>query len=194
MSDALARERLESLFEKELSLVNGVHMAAEAGTSENELHTNEAFTEKWVVHDETDQEAWQRIQFDWYLRCYGFENEAQLADFLSGRRFILDAGCGPGYKAAWFARLNPDATVVAMDLSQSIFVAARTYSDVPNLIFVKGDIAGTPFRAGAFDLVSCDQVLHHTESPPRTVAEFARILAPDGVLNTYVYAKKALPR
>ena len=190
----MAGERLESLFEKELSLVNGVHMAAEAGTSENELHTNEAFTEKWVVHDETDQETWQRIQFDWYLRCYGFENEGQLADFLRGRRVILDAGCGPGYKAAWFARLNPDATVVAMDLSQSIFVAARTYADVPNLIFVKGDIASTPFRAGTFDLVSCDQVLHHTESPPRTVAEFARILAPEGVLNTYVYAKKALPR
>jgi ubiquinone/menaquinone biosynthesis C-methylase UbiE len=189
-------DRAGSLFEKELPQVNGVHVASEAGTSANELHTNEAFSEKWVVQDKAvdDQEPWQRAQFDWYLRCYGFESEQEFSDFLRSRSTILDAGCGPGYKAAWFAKLNPEATVVAMDLSESIFAAARTYQHVPNMIFVKGDIASTPFRAGAFDLVSCDQVLHHTDSPPRTVAEFERILSPEGILNTYVYARKALPR
>ena len=189
-------DRAENLFEKDLPVVNDVRIAAEPGTSENELQTNEAFSEKWVMQDKEvgDQEPWQRAQFDWYLRCYGFASEEEIVGFLRGRRTILDAGCGPGYKAAWFAQLNPKATVVAMDLSQSIFAAARTYGHIPNLIFVKGDIASTPFRAGAFDLVSCDQVLHHTDSPPRTVAEFARILSSDGILNTYVYAKKALPR
>ena len=186
----------QNLFERPLALVDGVHIAASAGASANEVHTTDPFSEKWIALDPTPEEgeAWQRFQFDWYLRSYGYESEAQLAEQLKSCRTILDAGCGPGYKAAWFARLAPHAVVVAMDLSDSTFVAAKRYAELPNLVVVKGDIANTPFRSGTFDLVSCDQVLHHTESPPATAAEFARILSPHGLLNTYVYAKKALPR
>lgn len=187
----------DALFERPLQVVGNVHIASEAGASENELHTNEAFSEKWVTLDQEasdESESWKQAQFQWYLRCYGFASEEAFAEFLKDKRTLLDAGCGPGYKAAWLARLAPHATVVAMDLSESIFVAGRRYADVPNLMFVKGDIAKTPFRDGAFDLVSCDQVLHHTDNPPETVKEFARILSDGGVLNTYVYARKALPR
>lgn len=193
--DAIAST--EALFQKPLAVVGNVHVASEAGASENETQTNDVFSEKWIAlsQDADDQdEAWKRMQFDWYLRSYGFASERELVDFLKGHRVLLDAGCGLGYKAAWFARLAPHATVVAMDLSESIFVAQTRYGDIPNLVFVKGDIAKTPFRDGAFDLVSCDQVLHHTESPPATVREFARILRDGGVLNTYVYSEKALPR
>ena len=58
------------------------------------------------------------------------------------------------------------------------------------MIFVKGDIANT-CQDGAFDMISCDQVLHHTESPPQTLQEFVRITKDNGALNTYVYAKKS---
>lgn len=187
----------EALFERQLRTVGNVHIASEAGVSENEVHTNAAFSEKWVTLDQEmadEGEAWKQAQFQWYLRCYGFESEEEFVAFLKGRRTLLDAGCGPGYKSAWLARLAPHATVVAMDLSESIFVAAQRYADVPNLVFVRGDIANTPFRDRAFNFVSCDQVLHHTENPPETVKEFARILTDGGVLNTYVYARKALPR
>ena len=190
-------EAAGALFQRPLDRVRNVYVASEAGASENEVHTNDAFSEKWVAlgQEADDQdEAWKRMQFDWYLRSYGFVTEAELTEFLKTRTMLLDAGCGLGYKAAWLARLAPHATVVAMDLSESIFVAGERYRDLPNLLFVKGDIARTPFRDGAFDLVSCDQVLHHTDNPPATVREFSRILAPGGVLNTYVYAKKALPR
>ena len=185
------------LFERALEQVGNVYIASGPGASENEVHTNDAFSEKWVSlnQDASDEsEAWKQAQFAWYLDCYGFDNVPQFVDFLSSRETILDAGCGPGYKAAWLAGLAPHATVVAMDLSDSIYVAAKRYTNVANLIFVKGDIANTPFRDGPFNLVSCDQVLHHTDDPPRTVREFARILETGGVLNTYVYAKKALPR
>ena len=179
-----------------MPLIDGVYLAGNADASEDEVHTSAAFSEKWVTlrQQEADDEGWKQFQFRWYLDCYGYGGEVELADDLARRSTILDAGCGPGYKAAWFARLNPGATVVAMDLSDSIHLAAERYRDVPNMVFVKGDIADTPFRDGAFDLISCDQVLHHTENPPATLREFNRILAADGVLNTYVYAKKALPR
>ena len=189
-------EARPDLFFRALPLEAGVFLAADAGASENELHTNEAFSEKWLAleQENEDLEGWKQFQFRWYLDCYGHRSEADLAAFLAGKRVILDAGCGPGYKAAWFARLAPHATVVAVDLSDAIFVAQERYGAIPNLVFVKGDVANTPFHAGLFDFISCDQVLHHTDDPPATVREFSRLLAPDGRLNTYVYAKKALPR
>ncbi len=186
-----------ALFRDETPLVRGVHLAGEPRSSENELQTSAAFSEKWTSLQQEaadEDEGWKQFQFRWYLRCYGYETEAAFAAILRDRRVILDAGCGPGYKAAWLARLNPEALVVAMDLSEAIFIAAERYGSVPNMIFVKGDIAATPFNDGGIDLISCDQVLHHTASPPDTVREFGRILSADGLLNTYVYAKKALPR
>jgi SAM-dependent methyltransferase len=185
------------LFARDLPLVRGVYLSGAQEESENERHTNEAFSEKWTSLDQQapdEDEGWKQFQFRWYLSCYGYESEAAFARFLSTRRLILDAGCGPGYKAAWFARLNPEATVVAMDLSDAIHVAAERYGRLPNMVFVKGDIADTPFCDASFDFVSCDQVLHHTDDPPATVREFARVLGEGGALNTYVYARKSLPR
>lgn len=186
-----------ALFRSVLPQSRGVFLDGEPNPSANERHTSSAFSEKWTTLKQEvadEEEGWKAAQFRWYLDCYGFDNEAAFVAAIADCRLILDAGCGPGYKAAWFARLNPAATVVAMDLSDSIFVAAERYGAIPNLLFVKGDIASTPFADARFDLISCDQVLHHTDEPPATVREFARILAPGGKLNTYVYARKALPR
>ena len=184
------------LFDRELPVVEGVRIADAAVDTDHAARTAGAFSEKWAALDQTDQAdaGWQSFQLRWYLDCYGYASEAALAAALAPRRRILDAGCGPGHKAAWLARLNPAATVVAMDLSDAVFLAARRHGGVPNLLFVKGDIAATPFRDGAFDLVNCDQVLHHTADPPATLVEFRRILEPGGALHAYVYAKKALPR
>lgn len=198
MSDvAPAAGIAERLFARALPCEDGAWIAAAAPDgSDNEVHTNEAFSEKWLTleQDPEDTEGWKQFQYEWYLRCYGYADEAAFVDFLKTRSVILDAGCGPGYKAAWLARLAPHATVVAMDLTDAARLAARRYAGVPNLIAVKGDIADTPFKDATFDFISCDQVLHHTDCPPDTVKEFARILTADGQLNTYVYAKKALPR
>jgi SAM-dependent methyltransferase len=194
--DQTVMDRVQGLFRGELPLVRGVYLAGDPQDVGNEAHTSSAFSEKWTTleQEEEDSEGWKQFQYRWYLQCYGYADEADLDSHLIGKRVILDAGCGPGYKAAWFARKNPDAVVVAMDLSDSIYVAAKRYAGLPNMVFVKGDIADTPFRDGTFDFISCDQVLHHTEQPPETVKEFARILAADGSLNTYVYSRKGLPR
>lgn len=192
-----ARQPAVSFFQQQVPFSRGVYLTGDPDASDDERHTSAAFSEKWgrlQQAAEDQDEGWKKFQFQWYLRTYGYDSEADLAAALRGRRTILDAGCGPGHKAAWFARLNPDATVVAMDLSQSIFIAAERYRDVPNLVFVKGDIANTSFKEGVFDFISCDQVLHHTDHPPATARELARVLDREGTLNTYVYAKKALPR
>ena len=59
--------------------------------------------------DLKDIEKWQ---LSWYLELYGFETEEAFGKYLSTKNVILDAGCGLGYKAAWFAKLNPKATVI----------------------------------------------------------------------------------
>ncbi len=184
------------LFDRELPVVDGVRIADAGVAADHAARTAGAFSDKWAALDQAagPDEGWQSFQLRWYLDCYGYESEAALAAALAPRRRILDAGCGPGHKAAWLARLNPAALVVAMDLSDSVFLAARRHAGVANLLFVKGDIAATPFRDGILDFVNCDQVLHHTADPPATLREFRRILEPGGSLNTYVYARKALPR
>ncbi len=192
-----ASSLVKDLFQSPPEQIHGVYIASHDSQLDNQMHTNAAFSEKWLAlgqaEDDAD-EAWKRFQLDWYLKLYGYVDEAQLAHQLNQAAVILDAGCGLGYKAAWFARLAPQSTVIAMDFSDSIFRAAQRYSELKNLLFVKGDIADTGFGDSTIDLISCDQVLHHTESPPKTLREFERITPNSGRLNTYVYAKKALPR
>jgi ubiquinone/menaquinone biosynthesis C-methylase UbiE len=187
---------IQTLFCKDIPLVEGVYIAAENSVADNQNNTNEAFTEKWTTlkQDADDNEPWKLAQFQWYLKLYGFTKDRELQEFVKERNLILDAGCGLGYKAAWFAKMNRNALVVAMDYSDSIFLAYERYKNERNMIFVKGDIADTPFESRTFDFINCDQVLHHTENPPLTCQEFNRILKEGGRLNTYVYAKKALPR
>jgi len=184
------------LFGRDLPQVDGVFLADAVASADYLAHTTAAFSDKWAAleQDEEDSEGWKLFQLRWYLDCYGFGSEDELAQALRPHRRILDAGCGPGHKAAWLARLAPHATVVAMDLSESILLAAHRYRGRPNIVFVRGDIARTPFRDSTFGLINCDQVLHHTDAPPETLTEFRRILADGGALHTYVYARKALPR
>ena len=162
---------------------------------ENQQHTNEAFGAKWqfVENIEEKQKIFE-FQKEWYLELYGFEDEAALATFLKTKPLVLDAGCGLGYKAEWFARLSPKTIVIGMDFSDAVYAAADQYKAVKNLYFIKGDIAATQMQNNVVDYVSCDQVLQHTENPEATLAELVRITSIEGQVALYVYARKALPR
>lgn len=163
--------------------------------AENQDQTTEVFSEKWVKYDDSgEQDALYAFQRKWYLALYGFGTEAALRAFLADKAVIFDAGCGLGYKAAWFAELAPHAVVIGMDFSEAAELAAARYAHLKNLFFVRGDIARTGFRNGAVSYSSCDQVIMHTENPEATFAELARITDRDGELACYFYAKKALPR
>ena len=72
--------------------------------------TNDAFSEKWQAYSEVEileQEKLFKFQRRWFLDLYGFQDEKHLAEHLQRFEYILDAGCGLGYKAAWFAKLAP---------------------------------------------------------------------------------------
>jgi len=190
-------QRLHAVFGSATIAVDGnFAVRTDASKHANQQHTNEAFSEKWQKYEQSDEkERLYQYQRDWYLKLYGFGTDTALTTFLRSKRVIFDAGCGLGYKAAWFAKLAPHALVIGMDFSDAARQAALAYRDVPNLFFIQGDIASTGFRSGSVDYTSCDQVIMHTEDPEATFAELGRITAREGgELACYFYAKKALPR
>jgi len=161
----------------------------------NQNATNEAFSEKWNQWNVKEEEK-KLFNFNskWFLDLYGFYDEKSIADFLKDKHVVMDAGCGIGYKTSWLARLNPNALVIGMDFSESVYRASELYKNINNLIFIRGDIANTPFKKGTIDFINCDQVIHHTEDPQKTLNHFYNILSNQGIINLYVYAKKAIPR
>lgn len=191
------RDKVVSLFSGDFYYFNDVLVVSDDSNSNNQSQTNSVFSDKWIKYSNeeiAEQERLFDFQKKWYLELYGFSGEDELKSFLEEQDIILDAGCGLGYKAKWFADLSPSTLVIGMDYSDAAFVAAKKYSDTPNLGFVKGDIADTKINDAVISYVSCDQVIHHTENPQKTMIELSRILKSNGSLAIYVYAKKALPR
>lgn len=188
--------RFRSIFRGPPALTGNLVWQTAASADARQQQTNEVFSDKWSRYERSDEkERLYEFQRQWYLRLYGFADEAALAAHLRRCRVVFDAGCGLGYKAAWFARLAPEALVVGMDFSDAARQAAEAFGELPNLFFVRGDIANTGFTAGSIDYVSCDQVIMHTEDPERTFTELARIATPGGgQVACYFYARKALPR
>ena len=197
MSREIFIQRLRDVFaDKSIAIHNNYLLRADASQHSSQQHTNDAFSEKWQKYEQSNEkERLFQYQRDWYLQLYGFDTEVVLASYLASKNVIFDAGCGLGYKAAWFAKLAPHALVIGMDFSDAASQAAQAYRELENLFFIRGDIAHTGLREGSVAYTSCDQVIMHTEDPAATFAELARITARGGgEFACYFYAKKALPR
>ena len=101
--------------------------------------------------------------------------------------WLLDAGCGSGEKARELALRFPRSQVLAMDLSGSLGMTARTNADVPNLHFVEANILFSPIRAESCAFVMSIGVLHHTTDTQRAFDAVASLVAPGGGLLTWIY-------
>ncbi|RPD51019.1 class I SAM-dependent methyltransferase [Paracnuella aquatica] len=189
--------QIEELFENNVR-VNGNKIVShneEDIEASNQAQTEKIFSDKWTeVEQYSNVEKLYEFQFDWFLRLYGFDSEESLKNYLSNKKFIIDTGCGLGYKAAWFAKLAPQAIVIGIDISEALDLAAKNFSHLSNLYFLKGDIAKTGLKTRSIDFVVCDQVIMHTEIPEQTFAHLSDITSLGGEFACYVYSKKALPR
>jgi ubiquinone/menaquinone biosynthesis C-methylase UbiE len=186
---------IQELFHAKLRQQGKLLVSTEDSDFQEQKQTNAVFTEKWLAKSTPDaQESFEQFQMRWYLKLYGFETEEALALYLQQKPLILDAGCGLGYKAAWFARLSPNSTVLGIDFSDAVTLAADRYGSIKNLQFVKGDIADCKIRNEVIDYISCDQVIMHTQSVAATFEEFKRVSKSGAEIACYFYAKKALSR
>jgi SAM-dependent methyltransferase len=163
---------------------------SEAGRLGDQAGTFDTFSAKWSRVDREEVRQRVEAQYRWYVERFGFGDEDGLREFLADKRMVLEAGTGLGGDAARFARLS-DATVVALDLSESIVTAQREFGAAPNLHYIQADLLRPPLPAGRFDFVSADQVVHHTPDAAAAVRSLAQLLAPGGVLAFYVYKRKA---
>jgi SAM-dependent methyltransferase len=107
---------------------------------------------------------------------------------IPGDARIAEIGCGTGQMSLYLARA--DRTVIGLDLSRAALTlgaeAARRYG-MERVRFVECDLARLPLRPGAFDLVYCSGVLHHTPDPRAAFRHIVGALKPGGhvVLGLY---------
>jgi SAM-dependent methyltransferase len=105
---------------------------------------------------------------------------------------ILDAGCGTGVSTEYLVHLNPEATVVGIDLSAGALAVAKERCQKSGATRVEFhhlslfDVAQLP---GEFDLINSVGVLHHTPDPIGGIQALAKKLAPGGILHIFVYGE-----
>jgi ubiquinone/menaquinone biosynthesis C-methylase UbiE len=99
---------------------------------------------------------------------------------------VLDVGTGPGFVAIEVARLleGTGCRVVGMDLSRVMLTIAAENAAREGLNGVltwrEGDAKTMPFDDDEFDLVVCNDSLHHWEDPLPVFDEIARVLKEGG--------------
>jgi SAM-dependent methyltransferase len=80
--------------------------------------------------------------------------------------------------------------IVGIDLVAAD-VAKDNLSGVANVRFETRDLLGDLNGLGSFDLIYCQEVLHHTADPHAAFTNLSRLLAPRGEIAIYVYRRKA---
>lgn len=101
---------------------------------------------------------------------------------------ILDAGCGPAPQAAALGKRYPGAQLLGVDFSLPMLRQARSVGWLARLrgvrrpVAVCASLAHLPFAAGCVQLLWSNMALHWAEEPRAALAEFQRVLAPEGLL------------
>lgn len=110
------------------------------------------------------------------LRLEWIEQHAPLAG-----KDVLDVGCGGGILAEAMAQRG--ARVTGIDLAEKPLSVARLHL-MESGLEVRYELASAEdyaaAHAGAFDVVTCMEMLEHVPEPASTVAACARLLRPGG--------------
>lgn len=110
---------------------------------------------------------------------------------------ILDAGCGTGSGTDYLIHLNPEADIVAIDLSEKALEVAQerchrsgAIANHPKSVeFHHLKLEEATQLPGEFDFINCVGVLHHLPDPIKGIQALASKLAPGGLLHIFVYAE-----
>ncbi len=94
---------------------------------------------------------------------------------------VLDVGCGGGILSEAMAQAG--ARVLGIDLSRAVLEVAELHALEAGAAAVYRSIAAEELaheRPGAFDLVTCMEMLEHVPDPAATVASLAALVKPGG--------------
>lgn len=85
----------------------------------------------------------------------------------------------------------PRGGVIRIDLSDCVDLAYQNTKSLDNAHIIHADILNPPFKEGLFEFVTSEGVLHHTPSTRSALESIVRSLQKGGVIQIYVYKKKA---
>ncbi len=101
---------------------------------------------------------------------------------------VVEVGCGTGQMSLYLA--TGERLVVGADLTRAslrLAAAAARRFGVDRAHFVETDLRAPGLRPGAFDVVYCSGVLHHTPDPESSFRAIARLARPGGFVVVGVY-------
>lgn len=99
---------------------------------------------------------------------------------LATGRDVLDCASGEGYGSALLARTA--RSVIGVDVSAEALAHARATYARDNLAFREGSAAALPLPDASVDLVVSFETIEHHDQQAEMLAEFRRVLRPDGLL------------
>lgn len=74
---------------------------------------------------------------------------------------ILDLGCGIGLELERYFKLNPNATITCIDLTESMLNVLKNKFSGKDLTLICGSYFDVPFEENAFDAAVSVESLHH---------------------------------
>jgi 2-polyprenyl-3-methyl-5-hydroxy-6-metoxy-1,4-benzoquinol methylase len=104
---------------------------------------------------------------------------------------ILDAGCGTGFSTLKLARANPQAQIIAVDLSApSLSLAKERFKQancsLEQIQFIQADLQALTLNH-QFDYIYCTGVLHHLPQPRLALESLRNHLKPQGLAAIMLY-------
>jgi SAM-dependent methyltransferase len=165
-----------------------VDFARTARSDAIQERSTESFGEEWTSYYST---------LGWSAKEFATEKEMFLTytrampNFFAGKT-VLDAGCGNGRYIHIVNRIAspPPRLVIAVDISESIFVAARNCAQLKNVVFVKIDLNLLPaVLRQPVDYVYSIGVLHHTPDAHRSFSSLAKCVGPNGFFSVFLYGR-----
>ncbi len=118
---------------------------------------------------------------------YHFDRVRAVVDVPKPDGLWLDAGCGDGTDLVALARAT-SGPLIGVDISEGgTQTAYQRTKHLPHVHVVRADLEHLPLRTEGAQFVYSYGVLHHLPHPAQGLRELTRVLAPEGMLVTYVY-------
>ncbi len=148
----------------------------------DKLYANRKLAQGYTGHDELALERYMAVlealpESTFFVELYSRCAE-QLVE-LDEPENVLLLGCGPKPKTLEMLAQRGYRTV-GVEPVPSFVRSAREYLDTTDRV-LEGAAEDIPLESGSQDMVICESVLEHVESPTKSLDEIFRVLAPGGV-------------
>lgn len=158
--------------------------------------TQVMFGDKWSNNPDLARDSTKDINskiFKWIIGRNGFLTVEEFELWLKTKSRILDAGCGNGRIIDLFLKFCSNQTQI-LGIDINIEIPTKRFKNVKNVEILFQDLSTKNKNLGLFDLIYCQEVLHHTINPRKSFQNLVALLAPHGEIAVYVYKKKTPAR